>query len=576
MHRPAPSAMTAALLVALATAPTPAADAPGQAQAALAAGDGRTAAAILEAALAEAPAGRRADLLADLRRAYELAAHQADANGQAREARAYRDDLLILSRKPSRTAAPPFPEPPAIAKTEEQTQATAPNPAPPLDHEPRPPAPLPQPKPVPLPEVARPDPVRPLPAPTEEATAPVTDPLAAADASFRDGHYDEAGRAYAALAKARKLPEARRDHWAYCRMAGVVQRINARPKSAAEWAGLDTEVERIRALSPRNWFGQYLRNLVARRPVAAPAGDGAKLVLRGAAPEETGGTARRRPAAEGVKLASVANRGQAQGLIPAPKPPANPTEGDWQVRLTTNFRIRHFNPALAERVAVAAEAAREAQVRRWIGKEPSPVWSPKCDIYVYPDAATYARMTGQPADSPGFSQMGQNGGRIVSRRVNLRADHPSVDTAVLPHEVTHVVLADLFPTRPIPRWADEGMAVLAEPASERRNRAKDLADPLATGRLFPMKGLVAMDSPEDQHWGLYYAQSVSLTRFLVARGGHAQFIRFLQAAERNGFEPELRKVYKIDGCGDLHARWLAFAKAEPTEESAIADEPLRR
>jgi len=195
---------------------------------------------------------------------------------------------------------------------------------------------------------------------------------------------------------------------------------------------------------------------------------------------------------------------------------------------------------------------------------------------VYPDAATYARLTGQPADSPGYSLMGQNGGKIVSRRVNLRADHASIDTAILPHEVTHVVLADLFPARPIPRWADEGMAVLAEPADEQRNRAKDLTDPLSTGRLFPVKGLVAMDCPADQHWGLYYAQSVSLTRFLVAQGGHAQFIRFLQAAERNGFEPELRKVYKIDGCGDLQTRWLAFARAEPAEETASVDEPVRR
>ena len=48
-------------------------------------------------------------------------------------------------------------------------------------------------------------------------------------------------------------------------------------------------------------------------------------------------------------------------------------------------------------------------------------------------------------------------------RTNLRADHPQVLTAILPHEVTHVVLADLFTTQQIPRWADEGMAVLAEP-----------------------------------------------------------------------------------------------------------------
>ena len=195
---------------------------------------------------------------------------------------------------------------------------------------------------------------------------------------------------------------------------------------------------------------------------------------------------------------------------------------------------------------------------------------------MYPDAASYARMTGQPEESPGFSVMGQAGGKIVARRVNLRADHPSVATAILPHEVTHVVLADLFPARPLPRWADEGMAVLAEPAAEQGHRARDLADPLASNRLFPVDRLVAMDSPEGRHWDLYYAQSVSLTRFLVAQGTNAQFIKFLQASERNGFEPELKRHYKIDGYADLQARWLAYARATPAETTASVIEPERR
>ena len=34
---------------------------------------------------------------------------------------------------------------------------------------------------------------------------------------------------------------------------------------------------------------------------------------------------------------------------------------------------------------------------------------------------------------------------------------------MLPHEATHVVLAGQFGDQPVPRWADEGMAVLTEP-----------------------------------------------------------------------------------------------------------------
>ena len=62
--------------------------------------------------------------------------------------------------------------------------------------------------------------------------------------------------------------------------------------------------------------------------------------------------------------------------------------------------------------------------------------------------------------------MGMNAGKIISRRVNLRTDHPTLVQAVLPHEITHVILADFFTEQQIPRWADEGLAVLAEPLDE--------------------------------------------------------------------------------------------------------------
>src|SRR5262249_1502980 len=85
--------------------------------------------------------------------------------------------------------------------------------------------------------------------------------------------------------------------------------------------------------------------------------------------------------------------------------------------------------------------------------------------------------------------------------------------------------------------------------------------PLANNRLFPLDALMSMDYPDNQYWGLYYAQSVSLTRFLVEQGTPAQMIQFLQGSQRNGFEAELRRIYKIDGYGDLQRKWLAYARS---------------
>jgi hypothetical protein len=393
--------------------------------------------------------------------------------------------------------------------------------------------------------------------------------LEAADAAFLDKRYDEAGRLYAALAQRKALPADRRDHWAYCRAVDVVRRINAKPSTPAEWAVIDAEIAQIRALNPANWFAEYLRSRAAERnPASKPAASlrSNKVIVRGSSPDEEPPPREPQPAP-----------------APSQAPPADPTQGSsvpWsrQTVYTNNFQVVHAegHRALAEQVARAAEAARAAQAKRWGDPGRGAPWSPRCEVVLFPTAAEFSKATGQPPDSPGFSTMGMNEGRIILRRIHLRADHPNTVRAVLPHEVTHVVLADLFPHQQIPRWADEGMAVLAEPASEQSLRAADLNEPLATGRLFRLNDLTGMDYPDGRYWSVYYAQSVSLTRFLVEQGTPAQFVEFVQEAQRTSYEPALKKVYKIAGYNELQARWLAYAKAKASAEmTASAAEPER-
>ena len=71
---------------------------------------------------------------------------------------------------------------------------------------------------------------------------------------------------------------------------------------------------------------------------------------------------------------------------------------------------------------------------------------------------------------------------------------------------------------------------------------------------------MTMDYPDGRYWALYYAQSVSLTRFLVELGTPAQFIEFVRASQRNGFEAELNRVYRIKGYDELQSRWYQYAQ----------------
>lgn len=590
------------------------ADALERARALIAARNEARAAEILEDALADAGRSDRDTILSLLRQTYTDLARQAQARGQHREAALYQDNLAILNHET--VAAGPAPDlgppsaPAGTDATPEPPRQSAPPPKPtpsPVPADPDGPAARPIPPPQRLP---KPDPLPPLtsPAPREQGAAaqPKAEPrlegptnptaettpdsrhrLRQADQAFAGKQYDEAGRLYAQLAAHHELPANRNEVWAYCRWTDVVRRINAKPRTAKEWDAIEAEIKKVRELNPNNWYGEYLLSRVAearkaRRSLFPMRARNQKLLVRGSEPEEIDvalpnqATPRPTPKAQNQAPQPVPD---VNGSSPEPAQPpvaaSSPTspDGRWLVRETPNFRIFHHSPELAARAAQAAESVRFAQGKRWTSPAASRNWNPKCEVYLYPEAAVFAKMTGQPETSPGFTTMAANGGKIVSRRVNLRADHPQLLSAILPHEITHVVLADLFPEQPIPRWADEGMAVLAEPPAELRSRSAELNAPLQENRVFTVADLVALDFPDAKDWSTYYAQSISLTRFLVEQGQPRDFIRFLQASQRSGIDVALRETYKINDLAELQNLWLTYARDQAAGADVAAADP---
>jgi hypothetical protein len=404
---------------------------------------------------------------------------------------------------------------------------------------------------------------------------------AAADADrfFSSKKYIEAGKCYAALASENRLPENRKNHWAYCRMVDVATRMNARPSSSAQWDQIQAEIESIQQLAPQLWYAEYLRNKFAevRKVVRRPRSASDNLIVRGSAPEEGQDGSKSQPRRL-PKLFAKSNN------TDAPAKPQPASEEDvaragqrapasqgvaWQVLETANFRIFHCDGRLAESVGETAESIRAEQGKRWGSSAAERPWNPRCELLLYPTGKEFAQGTGQPETAPGFSTMFTSGNRVTGRRTSLRADHPQLLKAILPHEVTHVVLADLFTVQQIPRWADEGIAVLAEPPAEQTLRAAELREALESNHVFDLSKLMAMDYPDAKDWSVYYAQSISLTRFLVEQGTPQQFIQFVRDLPRTGAEGGLRDRYGINGFAELHDRWRAFAR----EQLAQLDQP---
>jgi hypothetical protein len=118
-------------------------------------------------------------------------------------------------------------------------------------------------------------------------------------------------------------------------------------------------------------------------------------------------------------------------------------------------------------------------------------------------------------------------------------------------------MAEYFVHRPLPVWADEGIAVLTETPEKKRAHARNLERLRRRGgNLYSARELMSMTQyPSPEQLGQFYAQSVDLVEFLVERKGTATFLEFVAAAQRTGYDTELKRVYGFSSLSDLDTEW---------------------
>lgn len=359
--------------------------------------------------------------------------------------------------------------------------------------------------------------------------------LAEADKLFKAENYGKAGELYARVHETLpKEMDASKERWAYCQIYGVVHRLNAtdKPIDATEWPGLEQQIRRAMSMTPKlETFGSSLLTTLQGRKA---------------------GTTVKQPELEATPLPAVEVKH------------SRPAGSAVSVAETTNFRIFHqLDEAQAEEVAKSCEAARIAAQKHWFGKV-QPDWTPKCDVHLHANADAYSRETGVQGAVPGHADIGNQGERVVKRKLHFRLDHPNVLKTVLPHETAHVVFAGNFGVTHVPRWADEGMAVMSEPRELIERHLKNLPNHRDAQQLFAIKDLMeSRDYPAPRLVGAFYAQSVSLVEFLSVQKGPETFAQFLKESMRVGYEPALKKYYGVEGYNDLQARWTTHALKKP-------------
>ena len=252
-----------------------------------------------------------------------------------------------------------------------------------------------------------------------------------------------------------------------------------------------------------------------------------------------------------IGLAIAAGGRTGEPVSPPPRPAPSRVAEDLDGRKasvrTDNFVVEAPNERIARVVGETAERERKARALLWLGKE-LPAWSERCTL----------RVTVTSHGSGGFTTFNFDDGKVLSRTMGVSGTLEDILTCVLPHEITHTILADHF-REPLPRWADEGAAVLSEDKAMREKYHADLTGLLRAGRALPLRRLVAVTDYPDDPMALY-TEGFTLTEFLVERKDRKTFLQFLKQGKRDGWEKAVKENYGYADLEKLEDAWLAAMK----------------
>lgn len=219
--------------------------------------------------------------------------------------------------------------------------------------------------------------------------------------------------------------------------------------------------------------------------------------------------------------------------------------------VTPNFEVEAPTAAIAEKVALTAERCREELALEWLGYT-LPNWFKPCHVRV---------KVGQ-FGAGGATTFSFGGGEVFGWDMTVQGSLERILDSVIPHEVSHTIFACHF-RRPLPRWADEGAATIAEEESERRRQQKLAEEVMPSKRRIPLRELLSItEYPKNmQHVLTLYAEGYLLADFLVQKGGKSRFLAFMQDAHESGWDASLRKHYEEESVESLESKWSQWVIA---------------
>ena len=196
----------------------------------------------------------------------------------------------------------------------------------------------------------------------------------------------------------------------------------------------------------------------------------------------------------------------------------------WEYHSTARFVLAYS----ASEKALAAQTLAELQAQQknlsqQLDFQPRRVIT----VYLCPTQAVFDRVTGGA-----IPHWGEAAADPVEWRIFLKSPRASagqeLDRQTLKHELVHLTLAELAGSRQLPRWFNEGAAILL--AGETRH-----VDPTAISRAMATNSLVTFDEIEallsfpNEQAALAYSESYHAVKFLVRRHGALALKKYAEA-----------------------------------------------
>jgi len=231
---------------------------------------------------------------------------------------------------------------------------------------------------------------------------------------------------------------------------------------------------------------------------------------------------------------------------------------DWKIYKSDHFSMYYKEDlSFAQRVGYKAEEYYK-QLDRSVGFTSfGKFWTfdNRCKIYIYANKKNYLENNDIPSWSAGFANYDKR--EIVSYK-----ESRNFLTSLLPHEMTHLILADYIGNN-IPLWFNEGLAVNMELTSK-PGYISAIKEELKKGKSLSIHEVLDKTNyPEDEEKVLlFYSISYSLVDFLRSKGQY-RFTNLCRALrDGRNFGQALRTSYQFDfeSLDQLDKKWQEHIK----------------